>query len=433
MYPSTRDFDNAATPFIVVTFVALGVVALFYEQLDRRLKPIAVGLPLIFLAATVCRDLFLSNVVPALIIGAGVIVGIVLTVHQNKPLVRDKIRPWLKPVPFVALGVLIILELLPNRVAQEQQKPDTAPTGAIQTRTKEQAPPIVSDNATKQQKLRDLIASEEFKQDIKKAAKAGAPPKFLRSLSNFQEYMESKGVTDDTEIDLSTSKMKNAFEALFERHHPDKTPLEVDAEMATLFLNNVNELGYNNGKDKFMRTPKVIAWSMVRFEMWNTEFGIPKPGQESITTWMEIVHTDGVPPSKPEYDLPIDTIVEQATAPKMPPASADEPPIASQPEKVNSGQQHESPPVTQTQPDAPVPIQSTSTLVQPPPELPAGTDITMKLKEEFSAERFERAMSTLERYGPEEGLRRLKENDPEFARQMEQQHNRPDQPQESDR
>jgi hypothetical protein len=41
------------------------------------------------------------------------------------------------------------------------------------------------------------------------------------------------------------------------------------------------------------------------------------------------------------------------------------------------------------------------------------------LKSRFSSERFEQAMSTLERYGPEEGLRRLRENDPEVAKQIE--------------
>ena len=41
------------------------------------------------------------------------------------------------------------------------------------------------------------------------------------------------------------------------------------------------------------------------------------------------------------------------------------------------------------------------------------------LRAQFSSERFERAMDTLEQYGPEEGLRRLKENDPEVAKQIE--------------
>ena len=46
-------------------------------------------------------------------------------------------------------------------------------------------------------------------------------------------------------------------------------------------------------------------------------------------------------------------------------------------------------------------------------------NLETSLKAQFSSERFERAMSTLDKYGPEEGLRRLRENDPEIAKQVE--------------
>ena len=48
------------------------------------------------------------------------------------------------------------------------------------------------------------------------------------------------------------------------------------------------------------------------------------------------------------------------------------------------------------------------------------SNLENNLKAQFSSERFERAMSTLERHGPEEGLRHLRENDPEVAKQIEQ-------------
>ena len=62
----------------------------------------------------------------------------------------------------------------------------------------------------------------------------------------------------------------------------------------------------------------------------------------------------------------------------------------------------------------------------PLPEPPTGNDIETVLREQFTPARFERAMSTLERYGPEEGLRRLRESDPEVAKQVEKarHHNR---------
>ena len=60
------------------------------------------------------------------------------------------------------------------------------------------------------------------------------------------------------------------------------------------------------------------------------------------------------------------------------------------------------------------------------PVAPTGEELETALREQFSPEHFERALSTLERYGPEEGLRRLKESDPEVAKQVEKarHHNR---------
>lgn len=55
------------------------------------------------------------------------------------------------------------------------------------------------------------------------------------------------------------------------------------------------------------------------------------------------------------------------------------------------------------------------------PEMPGKiqSNLETTLKSRFSSERFERVLSTLERYGPEEGLRRLRESDPEVAKQVE--------------
>jgi len=53
------------------------------------------------------------------------------------------------------------------------------------------------------------------------------------------------------------------------------------------------------------------------------------------------------------------------------------------------------------------------------PELPTYENMETTLREQFSPARFNRAMQTLDRYGPEEGLRRLKDADPEVAKQVE--------------
>lgn len=53
------------------------------------------------------------------------------------------------------------------------------------------------------------------------------------------------------------------------------------------------------------------------------------------------------------------------------------------------------------------------------PELPTNKHLETTLRKWFSPERFHRAQQTLNRYGFEEGLRRLKDTDPEVAKQIE--------------
>ena len=53
------------------------------------------------------------------------------------------------------------------------------------------------------------------------------------------------------------------------------------------------------------------------------------------------------------------------------------------------------------------------------PELPTEASLEKALQQQVSPERFNRAMNILNRYGPQEGLRRLKEADPGVAAQVE--------------
>ncbi len=53
------------------------------------------------------------------------------------------------------------------------------------------------------------------------------------------------------------------------------------------------------------------------------------------------------------------------------------------------------------------------------PELPSEERLKTALSEQFSVERFDRAIQTLKHYGPKEGLRRLKVSDPEAAKRIE--------------
>ena len=53
------------------------------------------------------------------------------------------------------------------------------------------------------------------------------------------------------------------------------------------------------------------------------------------------------------------------------------------------------------------------------PEPPTAESVETQLSERFSPERLEKAREVLERYGPEEGMRRLREDDPEVAAHYE--------------
>ena len=87
-----------------------------------------------------------------------------------------------------------------------------------------------------------------------------------------------------------------------------------------------------------------------------------------------------------------------------------------------------------TMTDTDVMAEIEKSLIPQPPDIPINknsdtpgaiqSNLETTLKAQFSPERFDRAMSTLEQYGTEEGLRRLREKDPEVAKQVERHHNR---------
>ena len=64
-------------------------------------------------------------------------------------------------------------------------------------------------------------------------------------------------------------------------------------------------------------------------------------------------------------------------------------------------------------------IETLTSTVTESPELPNRKSLETALRTQFSPDRFNRAMQTLNQHGPEVGLRRLKKSDPEVAKQVE--------------
>lgn len=67
----------------------------------------------------------------------------------------------------------------------------------------------------------------------------------------------------------------------------------------------------------------------------------------------------------------------------------------------------------------PEPFEKLNPTLLESPSLPTNKSLETALREQFSPERFNRAMNTLHQYGPAEGIRKLKESDPEMATHVE--------------
>ena len=98
---------------IGMLFAVLGVILFFYKGLRRWIKPFVIVVPIILMGIAANKD-FRDGDLTFGILGILVLVlAGVLTVFQDRPFVKERIRPWLRPIPFVALGILLIGALLP--------------------------------------------------------------------------------------------------------------------------------------------------------------------------------------------------------------------------------------------------------------------------------------------------------------------------------
>ena len=103
-----------------VIFVLASVTMLLLARFQPRLRRLIVNvIAFILLGLFAYRDFMAGDTVWAIIAVIVLIVAVILTVFENTPFVNEKIRPWLKPVPYIgvtialiALIVLLILRFL---------------------------------------------------------------------------------------------------------------------------------------------------------------------------------------------------------------------------------------------------------------------------------------------------------------------------------
>ena len=112
---NTGDTDGAIRTAII--FAILGVFLFFFGRLQPRLRSLIVNvILLIVVGVSAYRDFIAGDMVSVVILGILMILGIVMVFFQNKPLIKNDIEPWLKPVSriglvvsFLALVVLLLL------------------------------------------------------------------------------------------------------------------------------------------------------------------------------------------------------------------------------------------------------------------------------------------------------------------------------------
>ena len=116
-YIRFEDGDTTGAIRTGIIFALLAIIMFFLGRLQPRLRSLGVTLiVLIVVGVSAYRDFMAGDIVSVIILGILMILGIVLTLFQDTPFVKEKIQPWLKPVSrigmvvsFVALIVVMLL------------------------------------------------------------------------------------------------------------------------------------------------------------------------------------------------------------------------------------------------------------------------------------------------------------------------------------
>ena len=92
-----------------VIFVLASVTMFLLARFQPRLRRLIVNvIAFILLGLFAYRDFMAGDTLWAMILVIGLIVGVVLTLFENTPFVKEKIRPWLKPVPYIGVTIALI-------------------------------------------------------------------------------------------------------------------------------------------------------------------------------------------------------------------------------------------------------------------------------------------------------------------------------------
>ena len=284
------------------------------------------------------------------------------------------------------------------------------------------------------QKFLEAMNSPEYFQLLKEMKKKGA------KIRNWYDFLESKGIPIDRDI------YAKSFRMYFPTGEPEDYEQEMRIEIAKLFLAAepvdladpavAATQRYEVFREFRRKEKRNSRWFRAMFdEDWDGYNQVEREGTKSNPAfiWMTDVQQNAERIVAAAETAGDSTSESQTSVPSWDLSSVMESPAAS-PNEMSGDRPSMVVPLSDaderpTNPNtasraAVTPAPGLTNVPKTPTNLPTIEGLETSLKEQFSSERFERAMSTLERYGPEEGLRRLKENDPEVAKQVERHRNR---------
>ena len=337
----------------------------------------------------------------------------------------NRILPWVNRfltvtliITFIGTGVLWIYLRMssplpvipknnisePSSLAREAAETPQMPQGKLTVET-----------------FKEIFTAEELAspdmQKLLKTLESPAYEAFMEtepsSIGDYFDFFQSQGLPVDKNEILSIFKdsMSPVSPAVLEKRKR--------SELSALLRENPIEIGTPAGLDlfqdvitEFLSEEQNVAWMMTHFQGDYMAFGEwtaevlrnPTPLPEETPA----VVNSNVPPllrdseADTNSSTPLDsTEIDEISSIELPSEILAESEIL-------------------TEDDQDLDVESLEALTPEGPELPSEENLETVLRQQFSPERFSRAMNTLNQYGPEEGLRRLKDSDPEVAAQVEQ-------------
>ena len=273
----------------------------------------------------------------------------------------------------------------------------------------------VSEEASMQNSIASILNSSDLMEQIKKSAADSKMPEALTSISKFQEYLLAQGNTEYQDIDLTNYYLK-----VFQKYFPGKVPSDVDSEMKEQLIENILEMGYEAGRVAFRDVPENAVWLAARFDP-TLDMG------EALGQWTDIVLSDDFGDTAITDEI-VESSPRQATVnspspkdPELPiPLTQFPPPVEGALEDLDPVETAEKNVPENLQPADRAAAEAEATLI----EWLNAQDWDDVLSEEIGEPRFtpqqlNTALEIINRYGAEEGLRRIKESDPAVAKHLE--------------